>query len=132
MLRRLAAKDQLENVSASLILVAVGFSVAPMEECARLIRGGACRCAAGCRMLYTVVFATSVAGLLGAPWWGALAGGCVLALVLMAHDRDREFSKYSLLIANDVSRTISSLSLGALGSTIAFAVGRGTAIVAGI
>ena len=83
-------------------------------------------------MLYTVVFATSVAGLLGAPWWASLAGGSILALVFMAHDQDRELSKYSLLIANDVSRTISSLSLGALGSTLAFAVGRGTAIIAGI
>lgn len=82
-------------------------------------------------LLFSMVFVTAAAGMLGAPWWGALAGSCVIALVLMYEDRSRQIS------VGDAARweaalTMSALTISAVAGPIAFAAGRLTAILWGI
>lgn len=94
------------------------------------IRGGA----AERRMsinLFAIVFATGLAGMLGAPWWGAAAGACVIALVLLNEDRREQ------LVGGDAARweiaqTMSSLTISAVAGPVAFAAGRVTGVVWGV
>ncbi len=76
-------------------------------------------------LLYAIVFATGLAGMLHAPWWAAVVGGCVLALYLI-----NEYSADDVVVpgidtATWSTATAASSCLTSLVATIlAFAAGR--------
>jgi hypothetical protein len=84
-------------------------------------------------MLYAIVFATGFAGMLHAPWWAAVIGGCILALHLIAEDR-RETLAYANgdAAAWEIAQTLSSLTIATVAAPIAFIAGQVSALLWGI
>ena len=82
-------------------------------------------------LLYCVVLAIGLAGLLQASWWAAVIGGCALALMFIASDR-RDGSYTGDLRGWATAQTASSLGIALVASPVAFVAGRISASVWGL
>jgi hypothetical protein len=83
-------------------------------------------------LLFTIVFATSLTGLLHVSWWAAIVGGCALALALLADDHDEGLGLGEVAATLSLANTVSSLMISAAAATAAFGIGRITAVVWGV
>jgi hypothetical protein len=82
--------------------------------------------------LYAIIFSTGLAGLLAAPWWGAVIGACILALYLLAEDK-RELAVYrGDTVTWELAQTLSSISIATVAAPLAFLAGRISALLAGL
>ena len=82
-------------------------------------------------LIYAAVFAIGFAGLLQAPWWAAVVGGCLLALMFIAedhHSQDRGGGNTMWVPA----QTMSSLIISITAAPIAFGAGRVAATMWGL
>jgi hypothetical protein len=83
-------------------------------------------------LVYGIVGITALAGLINAPWWAAVAGGCLLILVLSSgHAREPAFGRSQTLV-NDATRMMATIINGTAGAALAFAAGRGSALLWGL
>ena len=79
-------------------------------------------------VVYLLILATTVAGMLQASWWAALAVACILALVFLA-ERPGALSSprgYAGLF-EDRFASVLALVNASVASATAFALGRATA-----
>ena len=84
-------------------------------------------------LLYFAVFAIGIAGLLQAPWWASVVGGCVLALMFISEDRLSSVNGVAAATQKwEIAQTTSSLIIAIVSSPIAFGAGRITATVWGL
>lgn len=83
-------------------------------------------------LIYVIVGITAVAGLLDAPWWAAVAGACLLVLALSNGHVRSQSQNHALMLVGDATRMSATLANGTLGATLAFAAGRGSALLWGI
>lgn len=82
-------------------------------------------------LLFSIVFATSLTGLLNVTWWAAVVGGCALALALIAEERDEGLIA-GATAALSLATTLSSLLIATGAAVAAFGLGRVTALVWGV
>lgn len=83
-------------------------------------------------LVYAIVTVTALAGLINAPWWAAVAGACLLILVLgSSHARATTFRNGHLLVS-DATRMTATIVNGTSGAALAFAAGRGSALLWGL
>ena len=82
-------------------------------------------------LLYIATFAIGLAGMLHAPWWAAMAGGCALALLFLLQDR-RVILRGGDAANWEAAQTLSSLGVAVLASPLAFGAGRVTATLWGL
>lgn len=80
--------------------------------------------------LYICILIIGLAGLFQAPWWAAVVGGCVLALMFLVEDGRLAHRARVVEIAE--AHILSSLLIATLASPIAFGAGRITATVWGL
>ena len=74
---------------------------------------------------YIIMFVTAFGALFGAPFWAALLGGTVLALIEVV-EQDKLRSRFAAIGASDVLATahLSALAVGWLAGTAAWCLGR--------
>jgi hypothetical protein len=72
-------------------------------------------------LLYLIVFATGLAGMIQTSWWVAAVGGCVLSLKLISEDRP---SLGGDAATWEVAQVASNLMISAVASVLAFGAGR--------
>jgi ABC-type molybdate transport system permease subunit len=82
-------------------------------------------------ILYCVVSALGLAGLLHFSWWAAVVGVCVVALIFIAEDV-RDTIGHGNRYYWDVAKTTSSLIIASVCSPVAFLAGRLTAFAWGL
>ena len=82
-------------------------------------------------MLYAIVFATSLAGMLQAPWWAAVTGACLLALLFLSEQRKVAMPDNAAM-SIDVATTASDIAISIGAAAAAFAFGKATAMMWGL
>ena len=82
-------------------------------------------------LLYAAVFSIGLAGLFQAPWWAAVVGGCLLALMFIREDA-APVAKVTQNITFEIARTSTSLLIALVSAPLAFGAGRVTAAMWGL
>lgn len=82
-------------------------------------------------LLYAIVFAIGLAGMLHAPWWAAVAGSCALALCMISEDRS-DSAAVGDAATWQTAQTLSSVTISTIATLVAFASGRFTAAIWGL
>ena len=81
-------------------------------------------------LAYLMILSIALAGMMQAHWWAAVAGGCILALLMMAERRPIAL----LAVAGDDLIAVATYALinGSTAAAVAFAAGRASGWVWGI
>ena len=74
-------------------------------------------------MLYTMAVITATAGYAQAPWWAAVAGSCLIALLLF-QDELHVPPPPGEEASWELAESLSNILIGAASGAVAFAVGR--------
>ncbi len=83
-------------------------------------------------LVYLIVLSTTFAGMMHAPVWAAVAGACVLSLLLIAEKRDLSMSPTGSNFVDGPIAIAAALFNGSAAASAAFVLGRGTAWIWGI
>jgi hypothetical protein len=79
-------------------------------------------------LLYLLTLATGVAGFAELPWWSAVAGACIISLLLFREDT-RAYAPPGDEASWVVAETISNMLIGAVAGCLAFVIGRLVALL---
>lgn len=79
-------------------------------------------------LLYVMTVVTGFAGFSQLPWWSAVAGACMISLLLFREDT-RAFAPPGDEASWAVAETISNMLIGACAGALAFAIGRLVALL---
>jgi hypothetical protein len=83
-------------------------------------------------LIYAIVGVTALAGLINAPWWAGIAGACLLVLALsQGHHREPAYDQGGTVVT-DVHRITSTIITSVCGAVLAYAAGRGSALLWGL
>jgi hypothetical protein len=83
-------------------------------------------------MAYLIILATTVAGVLQAAWWAAVAGACILALLFIAERRSASSPTGYVGATDETFASIVAFINGSVACSAAFLLGRATAWLWGI
>jgi hypothetical protein len=74
-------------------------------------------------MLYAMAAVTASAGYAQAPWWAALAGSCLIVLLLFQDDM-RVLPPPGQEASWALAESLSNILIGGVAGALAFAIGR--------
>jgi len=84
-------------------------------------------------LAYLIILSTTVAGMMQAPWWAAVAGACVLALLGIAERRGVSTAPTVFdHAAEEPIASVAALVNGSAAASAAFLLGRATGWLWGI
>jgi hypothetical protein len=78
---------------------------------------------ADAKMLYAMAAVTATAGYAQAPWWAAVAGSCLIVLLLF-QDEMRVLPPPGEEASWELAESLSNILIGGAAGGLAFAVGR--------
>lgn len=113
--------------------------IAPKTNLCKAPVGVQCLCLRSCKkdaselLEYLIILSITVAGMMHAQWWAAVAGACILTLVSIMDRRERSASPARVEgFAEGPFANIVTLANSSVAATAAFLLGRATAWLWGI